>query len=152
MTAAGASAALAGLVFVALSVNIAQILRYSNLPSRAAATIGSLILILVSSMAELIHQPIQLLGIEILTFALGGCWMQFWSARQGFAVSPAKRPAKEALLNAAMGTAQVLPFMLAGFLLIAGRASGLYVMAIGCIAVFILSVLNAWVLLVEILR
>ena len=71
MTPAGASAALAGLVFVALSVNIAHILQYSNLPSRAAATIGSLILILVSSMAALIHQPMQVLGIEILIFGLG---------------------------------------------------------------------------------
>jgi modulator of FtsH protease len=152
MTAAGASAALAGLVFVALSVNIAHILRYPNLPSRAAATIGSLILILVSCMAALIHQPIQVLGIEILIFGLGGCWLQFVSARRGFVASPSRRPVGEAIFNAVMGGIQVLPFILAGLLLIAGLPSGLYLMAAGCIAIFILSVLNAWVLLVEILR
>ena len=42
IAAAGASASLAGLVFVALSVNINRILEYPQLPSRAAATIGTL--------------------------------------------------------------------------------------------------------------
>jgi hypothetical protein len=37
-------------------------------------------------------------------------------------------------------------------LLLARRDGGFYWVAGGCIAVFILSVLNAWVLLVEILR
>ena len=36
---AGASAALAGLIFVALSVNIGEILKFEHLPARAAAAI-----------------------------------------------------------------------------------------------------------------
>jgi hypothetical protein len=44
---AGASAALAGLVTVAISANIREVLRFNNwLPSRAAATTGVLVLIL----------------------------------------------------------------------------------------------------------
>ena len=36
---AGASAALAGLVFVAVSINLSEILKYRNLPGRAALTL-----------------------------------------------------------------------------------------------------------------
>jgi hypothetical protein len=153
VAAAGASAALAGLVFVALSVNISHILRSPHLPTRAAATIGTLLLILVSSMASLIHQPTPALGIEILAFGLG-CWaQQIRSARQGFAArARLRRPLWEPVLNAVLGQIQVLPFVVGGFLLIADREGGAYWVAGGCIAVFIISVLNAWVLLVEILR
>lgn len=66
---AGASAALAGLVIVAISVNVQEILKYRNLPSRAIATIGMLMLILVVSMAALIpDQDSAALGLEILAF------------------------------------------------------------------------------------
>jgi hypothetical protein len=56
------------------------------------------------------------------------------------------------VLNATLGQAQVLPFIIGGILLLARNEKGLYWMAGGCISIFILSVLNAWVLLVEILR
>src|SRR5262249_36632330 len=69
VAAAGASAALAGLVFVAVSLNIQRILQFQNLPARAAAAISALILILVSSVAALIPQGATPLGAEILGFA-----------------------------------------------------------------------------------
>jgi hypothetical protein len=50
------------------------------------------------------------------------------------------------------GVIQVLPFIAGGILLVARREDGLYWVAAGSIAVSIFSVLNAWVLLVEILR
>jgi modulator of FtsH protease len=153
VAAAGASAALAGLVFVALSVNISHIIRAPHLPPRAAATIGTLILILVSSMAALIRQPMAALGVEIIVFGLYGCWLQLSSARQGFAArAKLQRPRWESVLNAVLGQIQVLPFILGGVLLLARSDDGFYWVAGGCIAVFILSVLNAWVLMVEILR
>ena len=43
----GASAALLGLLFVSLSINIQTILKYPNLPGRAAATLGILLVVLV---------------------------------------------------------------------------------------------------------
>jgi hypothetical protein len=51
--AAGASAALVGLVIVAISVNIQRILEQPQLPSRGGATVATLVLVLVSSIAEL---------------------------------------------------------------------------------------------------
>ena len=39
----GASAALTGLLFVAISINLEQILKYPQLPGRAAVTLGVLV-------------------------------------------------------------------------------------------------------------
>jgi hypothetical protein len=47
MAAVGASAALLGLLFVSLSINIQTILKYPHLPGRAAATLGILLVVLV---------------------------------------------------------------------------------------------------------
>jgi hypothetical protein len=70
LAAASASAALAGLVIVAVSVNITRILQLPQLPTRAAATVVNLILILVSSMATLVPQPARVMGFEIAIFGL----------------------------------------------------------------------------------
>ncbi len=58
-TAAGASAPLVGLVIVAISVNVQRILEHPQLPSRGGATVAALVLILVSSLAEPIPQPLK---------------------------------------------------------------------------------------------
>jgi modulator of FtsH protease len=151
--ASSASAALAGLVFVALSVNISNIIRAPHLPSRAGATIGALMLILVCSMATLIPQRPAALGIQVIIFTSCAGWMQLRATRAAFiAHAERNRPLWEAVLGAVLGQAQVLPFVVAAVLLMAGGHGGLYWMAAGCISVFIFSVLNAWVLLVEILR
>lgn len=150
---ASASAALAGLVFVALSVNIRNIIGAPHLPSRAGATIGTLMMILVCSVAALIPQSQAALGKEVIAFALLGALLQFRSGRQGFAVrAELDRPLWEPCLNAILGQSEIVPFFVAGILLLIGNAAGLYWIAGGCLAVFIVSVLNAWVLLVEILR
>ena len=80
-TAASASAALAGLVFVAISVNIQSVLKYPHLVARAGATIGALILILVASMAALAPQSERVLGVEIAGFGVLGWILATWSAR-----------------------------------------------------------------------
>jgi len=153
IAAAGASASLAGLVFVALSVNISRILQFSHLPVRAGATIATLILILVCSMAVLIPQPLVFLGIEILVFGICGWLVKARSAYRSIADRvKTQRPVFEAVFETVLGQVQVLPFMAGGVLLTAGDQSGFYWTAAGVIAVFVFSVFNGWVLLVEILR
>lgn len=153
IAAAGASAALAGLVIVAISVNINRILEHAHLPTRAAATVGTLILILVSSMAALIHQGLAPLGTEILTFAIC-CWiLEVRSSKHAVAARRKwQRPRFESVLEIFTGQMQVLPFVVGSVLMLRGHPSGLYWVAAGVLAIFIFSVLNAWVLLVEILR
>ena len=57
-----------------------------------------------------------------------------------------------ALVKGAIAAAPVLLFLIGGGLLTAELAAGLYWIAAGIATAFIVSVLNAWVLLVEILR
>lgn len=81
VASAGTSAALAGLVIVAVSVRVEPIPKYPALPEGAAATIGLLVLVLASVSAGLIKaQPLRALGVELLAFGLTGWTPQLLSA------------------------------------------------------------------------
>jgi hypothetical protein len=153
VAAAGASAALVGLVIVAISVNVQRILEHPQLPSRGGATVAALVLILVSSMAELIPQPVAALAIEISVFGFVVWLLQIWSARQIIvACSKSRRPLRESVIGVVISQIQVIPFIIGGISLLFRHRAGPYWIAWGMIATFILSVVNTWVLLVEILR
>ena len=67
----GAAAALAGLVFVAISINIARILKYKGLPERALQTVLLLLSIVLVSIIGLIPGQSRIaLGAELLGEAL----------------------------------------------------------------------------------
>lgn len=67
----GAAAALAGLLFVAVSINLERILERPNfLPPRAAETLAAVIAVLMSCALTLVPQNTRLLGIELLVIAL----------------------------------------------------------------------------------
>ena len=152
-SAASASATLAGLVFVAVSVNIQRILQYPNLPSRAGSAIGTLIVVLTSSLATLIMQRRDFLGMEVLLFAILGWALEVWSKRQAVMNRQlVGRSAFEILMEIMFGQFQLVPFIVGGVLLIRDDETGMYWLATGAITTFIFGVFNAWVLLVEILR
>src|SRR5271163_1310159 len=78
--AIGASAALTGLLFVAISINLDQILKYPQLPGRAAGTLGTLLASLtVSGFALAPGQSYRVLGWEIIAVgavvALQALWV-----------------------------------------------------------------------------
>jgi hypothetical protein len=152
--AASAAAALAGLIFVALSVNIARILEFEHLPARAAGAIGALMLILTAGLAALAPQPPPWLGGEVLVLTAIAWWLQIASGRSsGQASRKYGRPTHEHIVEIVAGQAQMAPFAVGAVMMLLGESSlGLTWLAAGCLAVFILSVVNAWVLLVEILR
>jgi hypothetical protein len=67
----GAAAALAGMLFVAVSVNLERILeRPDFLPPRAAETLAAVLVVLVSCALTLVPQNTRRLGIELLVIAL----------------------------------------------------------------------------------
>jgi hypothetical protein len=152
-TAASASATLVGLVIVAISVNVQRILDAPQLPSRGGATVSALVLILVSSLAGLIPQPSSTFAIELLAFGLVVWLLHIWSARQIIVVYLKSRDLlRESVLGIAIGQIQSIPFLIGGLSLLLQRPAGLYWIAWAMITTFILSVVNTWVLLVEILR
>ena len=79
---AGAGAALAGLIIVAMSVNIREILQTATIPARAAASIGALMLGVTASCLALIpRQPLWALGLEILVGTAVATWLELTAAR-----------------------------------------------------------------------
>ena len=67
----GAAAALAGLLFVAVSINLDNILKSKTLPpARAAETLAILVFVMISSALALVPQDVELLGAEILVIAV----------------------------------------------------------------------------------
>ena len=68
---AGASAALTGLLFVAVSINLERILNFRGLPERALATLLLLLAVTVVSILGLAPQSLTALGIELLGVGVG---------------------------------------------------------------------------------
>jgi hypothetical protein len=147
---AGAGSALAGLIIVAMSVNIQRISEAPSLSSRASATVGSLVLVVVAMIAGLVpEQPLPMLGAEILIFGIGASVLTVHTAR---AMQSDPQRHGRTWPKIVMLVVQIVPFLIAGGLLITGTEAGLYWLAGGVVLVFIGATLNAWVLLVEILR
>ncbi len=151
-SSAGASATLIGLVFVAISINLARILAYRHLPARAAAALaplGGVLLVALLGLAP--DQPRWLYGLETLVtgVVMGLSGVPIWVAYRpdGGIVSPLRRWS-----NLLLHEAQSLPFVVAGLLLICGRAGGLDWIVPGVVLSLISGLTNTWVLLVEIVR
>jgi modulator of FtsH protease len=149
---AGASAALAGLLFVAVSINLARILQGPGLPGRAGEAISLLIAVLVVSTLVLVPgQSRVVLGAELLAAGLCG-----WSVQVGIqtgAVRGRVAPSRALLLRRiVLAQAATLPFVVAGASLLLRAGGGLYWLVPGVVLCLVVAVLDAWVLLVEILR
>jgi hypothetical protein len=151
VASAGASAALAGLVFVAVSINVDRILKLEGVPERARVTVTLLASVVVVSIVSLIPgQDRVALGAELLglglLFTVGIGRLTQQSLPRGPA-PPSWTVSR--LLVSASGT---LPFIVAGASLLAETGGGLYWVAAGIVFAIAGGVANAWVLLIEILR
>lgn len=147
---AGASAALAGLLFVAVSVNVDRILAVKGLPERGLETIVLLLGVLLVSIVALIPgQDNVALGIELLVLglALGAFVGRLPTISQAAVV-----PSSWILARWAMRALSVVPLVIGGLTVLAESGGGLYWIAAGIVFAIIAAVANAWVLLVEILR
>jgi hypothetical protein len=149
---AGASAALAGLVFVAVSINLSKILEYRNLPGRAALTLYLFVTPLVVGILLLVPgQSGDALGGELLAAGL------VFGASELLINQRAGRSDKETRLTWAL--VRLFPIIvssgcliLAGATLLAQAGGGLYWLVPNVLAAFVFGLINAWVLLVEIMR
>ena len=148
----GASAALAGLVIVAISINVQRILSDPSLPGRAAETLVAPTGVLIAcSFALVPNQPSWLFGGEI---ALTGTVIGLAPAIFLFRARQAglKFSIGYTIGRSVVATLSSVPFVVAGVLLVLGAGQAVYWMVPGVIVSLTATVLNAWVLLVEILR
>ena len=148
----GAAAALAGLVAVAISINLARILAFPQLPARAAETLALLAAIFVLASLGLVPgQGIAWFGAE--TIAVGLVSLAFSANAQVSSWRHKGGPTfGRRLARAASAVVSLGALLIGGGLLMLGYPTGLYWIAAGVILTLVSGVWNAWVLLVEILR
>ena len=151
MASAGATGALTGLVFVAISINLARILDNPGLPARAGQTIIVLANALLASLVALAAHPSPTqLGIALLVLGPGAAG----GPRRSRPTEPGRRRALEHrhLGPVLLGQLATLPFIVAGITVWAGAGGGMTWLLVGVVLALICGIANAWVLLVEILR
>jgi hypothetical protein len=148
---AGASAALTGLVFVAVSINVERILQFKGLPERALATVLLLLSVVLISLIGLFPGQtetalaLELLGVSLVFTAL---ILSFTSPRR----SDHDRRLSHLLSHWLLMALGTIPLLVGSVSLLAETGGGLYWIGAGIALALAGAVANAWVLLVEILR
>ena len=147
-----AAAALTGLLFVAVSINLNKIISFAQLTPRAAKGLITLIGILFAASLCLVPgQPVRMLGWELTILGVifwGTITFLLWSHLRGNTYI--NRPQK--LMTTLLAQISELPIVICGVSLLLREGGGLYWMVPAVIASFITGILDTWVLLVEILR
>lgn len=148
----GGSAALVGLIFVAVSINLKQIVQSAHLVARAAKALFTLVGVLVTSILCLVPMgSLPALGGLLLVVGALLWWALVWTDRGSLRNNPyASRRAK--LFYPVLTQLSVLPLLAAGGSLFAKTGGGLYWIVFGFVCSYLIAVVDAWVLLIEIQR
>ena len=148
----GAAAALAGFIIVAVSINLARILSFPQLPARAAESLVMLIgAMMLASLGLIPGQSVALFGAEAL--AAGAVYLAVMIYNQLQSAAPVEGLTMlKKFLRVLVNAAVVAPLVIGGYLLLLGSNDGLHWVAIGILISLAAGVWNAWVLLVEIMR
>jgi modulator of FtsH protease len=149
---AGASAALTGLLFVALSINLDRVIKGPGLVARAVEVLLLLVADLV--LATLLLMPGQgarpvsteILAIAILVSALLG-YIHIRAPRRALGVTGGNFTMR--VVGDQLGP---LFLIIGAVSLLIGNGGGLYWVVPALIAAMVAAIIGAWVLLVEIVR
>jgi hypothetical protein len=148
----GAAAVLAGLVFVAVSVNIDRILSVRGLPGRAGDSVVMFVATLVECAFVLVpHPPVAALGVELLATGAVTSAVLLAIAIPGVRL-PSRQPRSWRASRLATTQIVTVPVIMAGTSFLGWPAGGLYWLVAGVVAALLAATGNAWVLLVEVVR
>ena len=148
----GASAALLGLIFVGVSINLTKIVSLPGLPNRAfLALIILLTILIVSSLLLVPAQTSTLIGIEVLIIGLI-VWILATLLDLNILSKRQRKYRRPYLVNMGLTQLALLPYIVAGIITLTLGVGGLYWIVPAILISFIKVILDAWVLLVEINR
>lgn len=154
---AAASAALAGLLFVGISINLAAIVASTRLSQRALEAFVLLVEILLLSTLLLIPEVPRsalgwgLLGLGVVVWALiVRGHLTVVANRRGPEAAEAPRGSIPA--QVLLGQTATLLVVIGAATFIAGVGGGLYWLAPGIVVAYAAALADAWVLLIEIQR
>jgi hypothetical protein len=147
-----ASAALTGLLFVSLSINLQQIVKSRHLTARAGKSLAMLTAVLVMSTLCLIPgQRAFVLGAELGVAAVL-IWITIAALhRLAVHMNPLVGPAARGV-HFVLVQVSALPMLLAAISLMLGRGGGLYWLVVGTLFSFLSALVDAWLLLIDIHR
>lgn len=147
----GATAALAGLVIVASSVNIAEIIKSAALTVRLAAAIASLVLAIVVTGMGLVPDIGSIAyGVVIAAATVVAAIFQIHAT---IMIARDKTPARVSrFFKSALGFAPVVTYLFAAVMLIVGVPGALLIAAVAALLAIVAAIVVSWVALVEVLR
>jgi hypothetical protein len=148
---AGATAALAGLVIVAASVNITAIVASRTLTARLGTAVAALVLALVVSCLGLVPAITTAWygALVLVAAAIAGV---FQTATARLILVDRDPRAKARWGKSVIGFLPVLSYLAAGALALADSPTALYAAAAGAVLAIIAGIVVSWVALVEVLR
>jgi hypothetical protein len=156
IAAAGAAAALSGLIFVAVSINLRDIFAVEKkvgstyLTGRALESLVALLIVLGISLVGLDPSIRRTLFAAVLVFSAAGSAVSPVRQISAYRSSHVKPTAYN--LRLSLSLFLVAAYAVAGATLLAQGGGGLHWLAFGFILAVTIAASNAWILLVEVLR
>ena len=146
LAAAGAAAALTGLLFVALSLHIRYIAADRRYRNMARGSLIGLVMVLILSLIALVHEPAWLTGIELA--AISALYLLL---EGGYELSTFRRARwqlpRATYVSSGIGQLLALAGIVGGLSLVFQAGPGLYIIAFISIVIVVWNLWDAWVLL-----
>jgi hypothetical protein len=139
-------------MFVAISINLKQVIESPGLADRAAGALLLLLAILISGLLlAMPDQPVAVLGVEAAATTIATGVIATLLGVRGLRQSEPKFRGNF-VQNLVTNLAALLPILAGGLLMLGGGEAGFYLVGAGMCLTIIKAVSEGWIFLVEINR